>query len=89
MTTKPRVSRPNRAEASRRALAGIDIAAIDPVAILKTIAADPTSPAAARVSACRTLLGMSGGANDERGADTMDAVTKRAIEMMNNKPRPN
>jgi hypothetical protein len=61
MTTKRKRGRPNRAEASRRALsllleAGIDPDTINPRAILAAIAADSSAPASARVSACRALI---------------------------------
>ena len=49
--------RPSRAQASAKALLGVDLAAVDPVAILRAIAADRSSPASARVAACRALLG--------------------------------
>ncbi len=60
---KPRRGRgrPNRAEASAKALAalaanGIDPASIDPRAVLAAVAADPSAPASARVAAARALL---------------------------------
>jgi len=48
--------RPSRAEASVKALRGLDLTAIDPVAVLREIAADLSVPASARVAACRALL---------------------------------
>jgi hypothetical protein len=63
MTDEPprRRGRPTRAEASAKATAalqaaGIDIADVDPRVILRAIAADPSLPASARVSACRKLI---------------------------------
>jgi hypothetical protein len=59
---KPRRrGRPNRAEASAKAMAalaaaGIDIGDCDPRTILRAIACDPSAPASARVSACRKLI---------------------------------
>ena len=60
---KPRRDRgrPSRAEASAKALAalqaaGIDVTDIDPRLILQAIAADPSAPASARVSAAKALL---------------------------------
>jgi hypothetical protein len=48
--------RPTRAEASAQALAGIDVAETDPMAVLRQVAADPSAPAASRVAACKALL---------------------------------
>jgi hypothetical protein len=58
---KPHRGRPNRAEASAKALAvlaanGIDPTSIDPRAVLAAVAADPSAPASARVAAARALL---------------------------------
>jgi hypothetical protein len=56
--SKRKGGRPNRAEATAKALLGVDLAAVDPVAILRAIAADCTQPGSARVSACKALLGV-------------------------------
>jgi hypothetical protein len=53
--------RPTRVEASPKALAalaaaGIDPASVDPRVVLAAIAADPSAPASARVSAAGALL---------------------------------
>jgi hypothetical protein len=82
--TKKRTGRPTRADASARALAalgaaGIDAASLDPRLILQSIAADPSAPATARVSACRILLGLAGA--DAPEDDGVDALTRRALEM--------
>jgi hypothetical protein len=60
---KPRRGRgrPSRAEASAKTIAalqaaGIDPTSIDPRAVLAAVAADPSAPAYARVSAARALL---------------------------------
>jgi hypothetical protein len=53
---KRKGGRPSRAEASAKALRGLDVTAIDPVAILREIAADLSAPASARVAACKALL---------------------------------
>src|SRR5436190_21268577 len=60
---KPRRGRgrPNRAEATAKAMAalaaaGIDVTHIDPRLILQAIACDASAPASARVSAARALL---------------------------------
>ena len=56
-----RRGRPTRAEQSAKALAalraaGIDPSTVDPRAVLAAVAADPSAPASARVSAARALL---------------------------------
>jgi hypothetical protein len=48
--------RPSREEASAKALLGVDLAAVDPVAVLREIMADRSTPASARVSAAKALL---------------------------------
>jgi hypothetical protein len=59
---KPRGrGRPTRAEqaaksAAALAAAGIDPSTVDPRAVLAAVAADPSAPASARVSAARALL---------------------------------
>ena len=53
---KRKGGRPSRAEASAKALRGVDLAEIDPVAILREIAGDTSAPAGARVAAAKTLL---------------------------------
>lgn len=78
-----RVGRPSRAEASATALAGVDLATVDPVAVLKTIAADTSAPASARVSAARALISLKD-EPEERTADDapVDALTRRALALM-------
>jgi hypothetical protein len=70
--------RPNRAEASALALAGIDVSACNPITVLQEIAMDHTAPASARVAAAKALMKlpatvMSGNADD------MDDITRKAI----------
>jgi len=72
--------RPSRAEASARALSGIDIANLDPVAVLRSIAADKSQPGSTRVQACRALLALPDA--DAARAVAHDAVTARAIEIL-------
>lgn len=71
--------RPTRAEASAAALANIDVSTVDPRAILSAIAADPSAPATARVGACRALLSP---AAEPRDAEGPDAITRRALEIL-------
>jgi hypothetical protein len=47
--------RPSRAEASRKALAGVDLRKLDPLDVLREIAADRSAPASARVAAAKEL----------------------------------
>jgi hypothetical protein len=80
--TKPKGKggRPSRAEASAKALRVVDLTAVDPVAILREIAADRSQPGSTRVSACRTLLGLSDGSDARTVAE--DTVAARAIRLM-------
>jgi hypothetical protein len=80
---KPRrkAGRPSRAEASAKALLGIDLTAVDPMEILRAIAADRSAPASARVAACRALLGLQDQDPAENsGGDTR--INARAVAMM-------
>jgi hypothetical protein len=56
--SKRKGGRPSRGEASAKALLGVDLTTIDPVAILRAIAADQSQPGSTRVMACRALLGV-------------------------------
>jgi hypothetical protein len=71
--------RPSRAEASAKALLGVDLTAVDPVAILRAIAADRSMPGSTRVAACRALLGVQ--EPDPAGRAGRD-INARAIAMM-------
>ena len=78
---KRKGGRPSRAEASAKALLGVDLSAVlDPVAILRAIAADRSVPPSARVAACRALLGERDQAAEETAGDTR--INARAIAMM-------
>jgi hypothetical protein len=79
--SKPKRGRPSRAEASAKALLGVDLAAVDPLAILRAIAADQSQPGSTRVAACRALLGMQDPvpAQDPSGDTRINA---RAVAMM-------
>ena len=81
---KPRLKggRPSRAEASARALAGIDLSTVDPIAILRAIAADSSQPASARVSAAKALLGQGDQAPAMDAAAGGDAVSVRAQQLL-------
>jgi hypothetical protein len=76
---KRKGGRPPRAEASAKALLGVDLTAVDPVAILRAIAADQSQPGSTRVAACRTLLGVQ---DPDPAADPGGDVNARAVAMM-------
>jgi hypothetical protein len=85
MTKKPKrkVGRPTRREASRRALSDLDLSALDPVAILRTIAGDSSAPASARVAAAKALLIMDG--QREKPPEDLsggDAVSRQALRIL-------
>jgi len=78
---KRKGGRPSRAEASAKALRGLDLTAIDPVAILREIAADLSAPATARVAACKALLDVQDqDPAEDPGGDTR--INMRAAAMM-------
>jgi hypothetical protein len=84
-TTTPRKpgrkgGRPTRAEASRKALLGVDLAAVDPVTVLREILADCSQPASARVSAAKVLLELRDRDPADSGGDTR--INARAVAMM-------
>jgi hypothetical protein len=79
MKQKRRRGRPTRQEASKAALAGIDLAAIDPRQVLLTICADPSAPASARVAAARALLGNSAAADEQVVQDGDIGAVARAL----------
>ncbi|MCP3469820.1 hypothetical protein NLM33_05685 [Bradyrhizobium sp. CCGUVB1N3] len=80
-TAKRRRGRPTRQEASQAALTNVDVAAVDPMMVLKTIAGDPTAPATARVSAAKALLeGTPPPARQENPEG--DALTRRALRLL-------
>jgi hypothetical protein len=58
----------------------------DPLATLEAIAADDSKPSAARVAACKAILIHRDGDKPE-SAD--DAITRRALEIMNRKNQLN
>jgi hypothetical protein len=76
---KRKGGRPSRAEASVKALLGVDLATCDPVAILREIALDRSMPGSTRVAACRTLLGVQ---DQDPAADAGGDINARAAAMM-------
>ena len=86
MKPKPkRRGRPSRAEASAKALADVDLTAIDPRRVLIMIAADPSSPATARVAACRALLNLAETNAGKPTATDDDPVTALALKLLRSK----
>jgi|SRR4051812_13052204 hypothetical protein len=81
---RPKGGRPSRAEASTKALFGIDLTTCDPLAILRAIAADLSAPASARVAACRALIAARDQAHEGSDALTAgsDAVSVRAQQLL-------
>ena len=78
---KRKGGRPSRAEASAKALRGVDLAEIDPVAILREIAGDTSAPAGARVAAAKALLEVQDQDPAENaGGDTR--INARAVALM-------
>ncbi len=85
MTKKPKrkVGRPTRREASKRALSGLDLSTLDPVAVLRTIAGDSSAPASARVAAAKALL-LAEGQRERPPEDQYggDAVSRQALRIL-------
>jgi hypothetical protein len=80
--SKPKGGRPSRAEASRRALIGIDLTTCDPVAILREIALDRSMPGSTRVSACKALLGLPDGPEGSAADAQTGAISTRALQLL-------
>jgi hypothetical protein len=74
--------RPNRAEASAKALLGVDLTAVDPLAILRAIAADRSMPGSTRVAACKALLGVQDRDNSAEASGGDTRINARAAAMM-------
>ncbi|MGH7114257.1 MAG: hypothetical protein ACREE9_07160, partial [Stellaceae bacterium] len=67
--------RPNRDAATKKALANIDLTTVDAVAILREIASDRSTPASARVAACKALLALDAGDDDARAGAEPDEIS--------------
>ena len=76
---KRRGGRPRRAVASAKALAGVDLSTLDPLAVLRGIAGDTSAPATARVAACRALL-LADPKSAPEGDD--DPITRLALKLL-------
>ena len=78
---KRKVGRPTRREASKVALSGVDPTTVDPIAVLRTIAADKSAPASARVAAAKALLAGQR-AEQPEDRDGGDAVSRHALRLL-------
>lgn len=74
--------RPTRAEASKKALANVDLTSVNPRQVLLQIAADRSSPATARVAACRALLGETADGRPPAAPGPDDQVTALALKIL-------
>lgn len=83
--TKKKRGRPSRKEASREALADVDVTAVDPIAVLRAVAGDESAPASARVAAARALLKAGALGKKENPAEVAesDPVARRALKILN------
>lgn len=81
-TRKRRAGRPTRLAASRAALSGIDLAAVDPLAVLRAIAADESAPASARVTAAKALAKTTQQERKPVEQSEGDPVSRRALRIL-------
>ena len=79
---KRKGGRPSRAEASAKALLGVDLSACDPVAILREICLDRSQAGSTRVAACRALIAARAPAGPDGAPAGSDAVTERAQQLL-------
>jgi hypothetical protein len=78
--SRRKAGRPRRAEATAKALLGVDLTTCDPVTILRAIALDGSMPGSTRVSACKALLALPEGLEVRTVAE--GTVAERAIRLM-------
>jgi hypothetical protein len=74
--------RPSRAIASKRALKGVDIDAVDPLAVLREIASDSSAPASSRLAAAKALLAQGGRKRDAGDGSENDRISERALTLL-------
>lgn len=74
--------RPTRATASKRALAGVDIDAVDPLTVLREIASDRSAPASARLAAAKALIARGGRKKDDSEGAEHDRISERALTLL-------
>ncbi|MER9005912.1 hypothetical protein NKI15_19975 [Mesorhizobium sp. M0862] len=74
--------RPSRAVASKRALKGVDIDAVDPLTVLRQIASDTSAPASARLAAAKALIAQGGRKKDAGDGSENDRISERALKLL-------
>jgi hypothetical protein len=85
VTVKRKRGRPSRKLASQAALAGVDLSTVDPMAVLRQIAADESAPASARVAAAKALMKGSPAPKSAPQPDEhaeRDPVARRALQLL-------
>jgi hypothetical protein len=80
--SKGKGGRPSRAEASTKALLGVDLIVVNPVTILREIAADRSQPGSTRIAACRALIAARAPDGPDGSATAGDAVSVRAQQLL-------
>lgn len=79
---KKKMGRPTRRLASKKALVGIDLSTVDPVAVLREIAADGSAPASARVAAARALIADDRKPEQQPEDHGGDAISRHALRIL-------
>ncbi|PBB20557.1 hypothetical protein [Mesorhizobium sp. WSM4313] len=74
--------RPTRAQASTKALKGVDIDAVDPLTVLRQIASDTSAPASSRLAAAKALLAHDGRKKDDGDGAEHDRISARALKLL-------
>jgi hypothetical protein len=87
--SRRKAGRPSRAEASAKALLGVDLTTCDPVAILREIALDRSMPGSTRVAAARALIAARAPDGPDGSAVAGDAVSVRAQQLLAARRRAN
>ncbi|RAZ90159.1 hypothetical protein DPM33_15130 [Mesorhizobium hawassense] len=73
--------RPTRAAATAKALKGVDVGQIDPMQVLREIAADRSAPAAARLAAAKALM-TGGHKKADCDGSEHDRISARALTLL-------
>lgn len=71
-----------RASASKRALKGVDVGAIDPLQVFREIAADRSAPAAARLAAAKAIIAQGGRKKADGDGSENDRISERALTLL-------
>ena len=74
--------RPTRATASAKALRNVDVDQVNPLQILREIAADRSAPAAARLAAAKALIARGGRKNDDGNGAENDRISERTLKLL-------